>query len=57
MKKILNIDDLELLINCINTCKEEHPKANIFYNIGEDRIVIEYKLPKDFKPLTYNKKS
>lgn len=39
---------LEIILRQIRAMKRQHPKANVAFDPGKDRISITYPLPKDY---------
>lgn len=55
MKKIYR-EHLEILITELRKLEQEHPKADVFYDIERGGIQVLYPLPKDFKVIPIDKK-
>jgi hypothetical protein len=46
--KDLQIEQMEILLGEMKSCKRENPKAKVVYDLERNEILITYPLPIDF---------
>lgn len=46
--KRLNSQQIEFILGQIKSLELQYPGSSVYFDIGENRVIIEYPLPKDF---------
>ena len=54
-RKLFRIDELEHILRLMKQWQAEHPKAEVIFDIEEERVEIIYPLPREFYKLSKTK--